>query len=93
MKVGYGFVVVHFPVARSLKEKRRIVKSILSDMQRKFGVSASEVDNQDQWQVAKIGFAFVGDSFALLNARAEMLFQYLENGWDWEVVDREFRTI
>ena len=44
---------------RSLKEKRRTVKSVTSDMVRTFGVSVAEVDHQDLWQRATLGVAVV----------------------------------
>ena len=45
--------------ARSLKEKRKTVKSLISDLQRTFGVSVAEVDHQDLWQRATLGIAVV----------------------------------
>ncbi len=93
MKVGYGFVLLRFPVAQSLKDKRRILKSILSDLQRKYFVSAAEVDHLEEWQMAKIGFSFVGPSVPFLNSKAEILFQYFENEWDWEFLERKFHLI
>lgn len=44
---------------RSLKGKRRIVKSMMADLSRAFPVSVAEVDHQDLWQRASIGIALV----------------------------------
>lgn len=53
---------LHLPHSHSLKEKRAVVKSILSGAQRRFGVAAAEVSHQDKWQRAGLGFATVSSS-------------------------------
>jgi uncharacterized protein YlxP (DUF503 family) len=52
-------VDLHLPTARSLKEKRMVVKSILEGAQHRYRVAAAEVGFQDQWQRAELGFAVV----------------------------------
>jgi len=44
---------------QSLKDKRRIVRSLKDRLHQRCGVSASEVDHQDQWQRAAIAAAVV----------------------------------
>jgi uncharacterized protein YlxP (DUF503 family) len=48
--------------ARSLKDKRHVVKSVVETARRRFGISAAEVGHQDSWQRATIGFAVVASS-------------------------------
>ena len=50
---------VHVPTARSLKEKRMVVKSIVEGARHRFRVAAAEVGYHDQWQRAELGFAVV----------------------------------
>ena len=57
-------VEVHLPAAGSLKAKRSVVKSIVESARHRFGVAAAEVDHQDTWQRAALGFAAVGGSVA-----------------------------
>ncbi|MEA2002459.1 MAG: DUF503 domain-containing protein [Actinomycetota bacterium] len=45
--------------ARSLKEKRHVIKSVSSHLARTFGVAVSEVDHQDLWNRATLGVAAV----------------------------------
>ena len=44
---------------RSLKEKRSLVRPIVAELQRKFAVSAAEVDHLDLHRRAGIGLAMV----------------------------------
>ncbi len=43
----------------SLKEKRHVVTSLISDLDRTMRVGVSEVDHQEKWQRAAIGVAAV----------------------------------
>ncbi|OIJ89526.1 DUF503 domain-containing protein [Streptomyces colonosanans] len=44
---------------RSLKEKRSVVRPIVAELQRKYAVSAAEVDHMDLYRRACIGLAVV----------------------------------
>jgi uncharacterized protein len=48
--------------ARSLKDKRAVVRPILDGCRHRFGVAAAEVDHQDLWQRATFGMATVSGS-------------------------------
>lgn len=43
----------------SLKDKRRIVKSLKDRLHQRFNVSAAEVDHQDAWQQAALAVSVV----------------------------------
>ncbi len=46
----------------SLKEKRRVVKSIIADIGKSHPVSIAEVDHQDLWQRSTLGIAAISTS-------------------------------
>ena len=48
--------------AHSLKDKRRVVKSVVETARHRFGISAAEVGAQDSWQRTQLGFAVVSSS-------------------------------
>ena len=58
-------VELHVGASHSLKDKRQVVKSLLDGARRRYGVSASEVGFQDQWQRARLGFAVVASTEGL----------------------------
>lgn len=45
--------------ANSLKEKRRVLKSVIDRIKARFNVSVAEVGEQDIWQRSTIGVSFV----------------------------------
>ncbi|WP_217585568.1 DUF503 domain-containing protein [Lentibacillus saliphilus] len=47
--------------AHSLKEKRSVLKKLLSRLRREFNVSVAELDNQDLWQRTKIGIVTIAN--------------------------------
>lgn len=62
MHVALLQVRLHIPDASSLKEKRRIVKSILDRARHRYRVAAAETDEQDVHRIAVLGFASVSAS-------------------------------
>ena len=60
MFVGIVRVRLHIHGARSLKEKRSVLRRIKDRARARHNVSAAEVDEQDQHQSATLGFAAVG---------------------------------
>jgi hypothetical protein len=57
MVVGILQVRIMIRDAQSLKDKRRIVRSLRDRIRNRFNVSASEVDSLDQHQQATLGVA------------------------------------
>jgi uncharacterized protein YlxP (DUF503 family) len=62
MFIGIGRFELFIPAARSLKDKRQVLRSITSTVQHRFNVSIAEVDHQNLWQRAAIGVSCVAES-------------------------------
>ena len=61
MVVALLSVALHIPEARSLKDKRTVLRSV-KDRLKKFNVAVAEVEHQDLWQRAEIGIVTVATS-------------------------------
>jgi len=55
-------LIFEIPEAGSLKEKRRIMRSVKDKLERRFHMSAAEVDLQDSLSFGQIGGALVSNS-------------------------------
>jgi uncharacterized protein YlxP (DUF503 family) len=55
-------MIFEIPDIGSIKDKRRIVKSVKDKLVRRFHLSAAEVDLQDSLSFAQIGAALVSNS-------------------------------
>ena len=62
MVVSMIQIIFEIPDALNIKEKRRIIKSVIEKMRRRFQMSAAEIDLQDSLSFAQIGGALVSNS-------------------------------
>jgi len=62
MNVGVCKLRLRLPENLSLKGKRRVLKSITTQVGNKFNVSVAEVDDHDLWQLATIGVCCVSNN-------------------------------
>ena len=84
---------LHAPWVHSLKENRMVVKSLITQLQNKFHVSAAEVDEQDIHQIIVIGVAAVVPHHALADSLMEEISQFVETATDAQILEetREIR--
>lgn len=67
--------------SRSLKEKRGIVKSILSRSRNRFNVACAEVDRQDNAAVAVLGFVTVSPDKQIPRQVLERVEDWIYEDW------------
>ena len=79
MVVSMIKIIFEIPDVDSIKEKRRIVSSVKNKMQRRFRLSAAEVDLQDSLSFAQIGGAIVSNSQAFGESVLRKAFAMIEN--------------
>ena len=60
MVVGVLCVEVHLPQALSLKDKRSVLKSLKDQVRGRFNIAVAELDPNEKWQRASLGFATLG---------------------------------
>ncbi len=59
--VGLLVVEFHLPEARSLKEKRMVLRSV-RDRLKEFNIAIAEIEYQDLWQRAQLGIVTIGNT-------------------------------
>ena len=93
MKIAAMMFQLRAPWVHSLKEKRMIVKSLLSKLQNKFHVSAAEIDEQDTHQLIVIGVAAIVPNNALADSLMDDISLFIEENCEAELIseDREIR--
>jgi uncharacterized protein YlxP (DUF503 family) len=72
-------LVIEIRNVASIKDKRRIVRSVRDKLQRRFRLSAAEVDLQDSLTFAQIGGAFVSNSRVFGESVLQKAFAMIEN--------------
>ena len=93
MVVGIGTITFRLHDCRSLKGKRKVIKSIISRMRNSFNASVAEVGSNDIHQRAEIGFSLVGNDKALINSKIDKIFNMVEGLGLAEIIDSEMEII
>ncbi|MCX7623959.1 MAG: DUF503 domain-containing protein [Thermomicrobium sp.] len=78
MVIGVTRFAIEIPSARSLKEKRKVVKSVIDQVKHRFNVAIAEVDGHAQWQFAELGVACVSTSAQHADEMLRHVLQYVE---------------
>ena len=79
--------------SHSLKDKRRVVKSILKKAQNKFNVSASEVGSLDNHSRAEIAIVTVANDGPFVNSVMDGVLNFIEELQIAEIIDDDLEII
>lgn len=73
---------LHIPLAHSLKEKRREIKSLKDRLSSRFNASVAEVEALDKWQQAVLGVCMISNDKSYLDKQYSLIettvFEYTE---------------
>ena len=94
MIVAIARAELHLPSARSLKEKRRVIKSLVDRSHRRLRVSIAETDYQDLHQRTELGIALVHSDRRQAEGILEQIRRLIEDqpeaqllNWDAECIE------
>jgi uncharacterized protein len=89
MIIGVLTIELHFPYARSLKDKRRILHGFKDRIRERYNVSIAEIDHQDKWQRASLGLVSVSGQASLVEETLQKVVRDAQNldeaelaGWE-----------
>ncbi len=92
--VGVLTIQLSLPGCGSLKEKRGRLKPLLARLQRRFNVSAAEMDFQDKWTGSVIACAMLANDSVHLRSALETVRKWVEANWpDGDVIDTHMEII
>jgi uncharacterized protein YlxP (DUF503 family) len=93
MVIGLLTVDLHLPGARSLKDKRQVLRSIESRVRGRFNVSIAEVEYQDLWQRARLAVVSVNTDAERLEATLRSVLGEAEHARDAQVTDSQVELL
>jgi len=93
MKVGCCSLKFYLHGNHSLKEKRRITKSIKDRIKNKFNISIAEIGDQDIWQNLHIGMVAVGSDPKYLEGLMHQAVNFIDKMNLAEMTDCQIRTL
>jgi hypothetical protein len=93
MIVGTGVIVIRIEGCRSLKEKRKVVKSLITRLGNAFNLSVAEIGANDVHQRAEIGFAVVGNDHGVVNSKIDKIFNTAEDMAVAEIIETRMEIL
>lgn len=93
MVLGFGIITLRIHDCRSLKAKRKVVKSIIAKVRNGFNASVAEVGSNDVYRRAEIGFALVGNSRSLVNSKLDKILNVIDDAGLAEIIDSEMELM
>lgn len=78
MVVGVAQFEIFMPFNHSLKEKRQILRKLKERVFSKFSIPVAEVDFQDKWQRASLGFSIVGNDGKKIESLISKILNFIE---------------
>lgn len=70
----------------SLKDKRRVIKSVIHRIQTRHKVSIAEVGQQDMLNLSEIGICLVQSDFTLLRSMADKIINHIDERDEVEII-------
>ena len=78
MIIGILKLDVYIPTSSSLKDKRRITKSLITRLRNNFNISISEIDYQDLWQRTLLGVGMVANGNIRIHQSFSKIINFVE---------------
>jgi uncharacterized protein YlxP (DUF503 family) len=89
MVIGVVKARLHFPEARSLKDKRSVLQSLKRRALNRMNVSVAEVGQQDLWQSAELAFVTVAAEHSHVQERVSAISSFLQGDPRYVLVNLE----
>ncbi len=87
MHIALLRAAIDIPEAHSLKDKRRVVKSLKDRTVARMNVAVAEVGQQEVWNRAELAFITVAAEKDVAEKRVAQIIKNLESGSDWILLE------
>ena len=85
-------IIFEIPGVANIKEKRRVLKSVLEKMRKRYHLSAAEVDLNDSLSYAQIGGAIVSNSKTFGETVLQKAFDMIEKETHVRIQDMKIHS-
>jgi len=89
MVVGTLKIELHLHDNRSLKGKRKIVRSMVDKVKHRFNVAIAEVGSNDKWQKIELGVSAVGNDRRHIDTSLNTVLTFLDSLYLAEIIDSQ----
>ncbi|HOQ07178.1 MAG TPA: DUF503 domain-containing protein [Clostridiales bacterium] len=85
MFIGVLQIELFIGEAQSLKDKRRVVRSIIERVRNRFNAAAAETGRLDSWNCCGLGFVFISNEAGHLDSMMNSVANFIESQGSCEV--------
>jgi hypothetical protein len=93
LTIGVLHIDFKVPGARSLKDKRRVTKSLTERMRNRFNCSVSETEYQDLWQRGRVSACVISGDSRHANQQLNEIARFASNHAGAEILDIEIEML
>lgn len=93
MVIGILKIQMHLGEGHSLKEKRKVVKSIVGKVRSRFNAAIAEVGENDKWQLIELGLAAVGNDKRHIDSSLSNILDFIDSLYLAEIVETKMELI
>ncbi len=93
MRIGILQFTLDIPHAASLKDKRRVVKSMKDKLRQRFNISIAEVDDHETWNTATLGATMVGTDARYIHGALDKIVLALDEWRDAVLDDHQIEVL
>ena len=94
MHIGVCRIMLHLPDSASLKDKRRVARSLSARIRNTFNVAVAEVEDQELWQRLTLAVCCVSTDSAHANEMVSKVVAFIEESrQDLELLDYQTEII
>jgi uncharacterized protein len=87
--IGILYIRVFMGEARSLKDKRSVLKSLKDRIRNQFNVSMAEVDGEDKWQTATLAFAMINIDQRYIDSTLQHVLSFVDSCHALEICEHQ----
>ena len=89
MPIGLLTLEIHIPDARSLKDKRQVLRSLKDRLRAHYNVAVAELEHQELWQRSRVGVVSISGDARYLEESLEAIAAESERLLGRDLVSRE----
>ena len=93
MTIGVLQIDLLISGARSLKDKRRVLKSLKDQLHNRYNCSVAETDWKDQWKRARLVACVVSDDARFVNTQLNEIVRFASTKRGAELMDYSIETL
>jgi uncharacterized protein YlxP (DUF503 family) len=93
MVVGMLRIEMHLSEAGSLKEKRKVVKSLIGKVRSRFNAAVAEVGSNDKWQLLELGVTTVGNDRRHIDSSLNNILTFVDSLYLAEIINTDMEII